>query len=388
MTHGDETPGDAIDREELAQSGLLDGLAGLAGEARAERAEFVRWLLEHDFGPDQIRTELAPMLLPANRALGDDGSHASRRDVAEEHRIDMGLLHRLERALGLPDVDDPDAPVHLRVDIEAAAHQQALIDVGLDPDRVVLMVRRLADGLAQAVPAIRYAIMAAVLQPGFTELQAAKAYEAMVRQVAPLLTPLAGDILFVQLRRGLAGDQVSASERAAGLAHPGARQVNVAFADMVGFTRLGEAIPPEDLARLVEHLAELARDTVNPPVRLVKTIGDAVMLVCPDPIRLVDAMLRLSEIVGRDGTLPELRMGVASGWGVSRARDWFGSPVNVASRVTAIAEPGTLVAAESTRAAVGDAGGFDWTFVGERRLKGVPGETGLFRVSRNDCPPP
>ena len=47
---------------------------------------------------------------------------------------------------------------------------------------------------------------------------------------------------------------------------------------MVGFTRLGEAVPPEDLVRLVERLGDLAREIANPPVRLVKTIGDALML--------------------------------------------------------------------------------------------------------------
>jgi class 3 adenylate cyclase len=109
---------------------------------------------------------------------------------------------------------------------------------------------------------------------------------------------------------------------------------------MVGFTRLGEAVPPEDLVRLVERLGDLAREIVNPPVRSVKTIGDALMLICPDLVKLVDAMLELSEATGRDETLPQLRIGIASGWAVSRARDWFGSPVNVASHVTELRSPG------------------------------------------------
>lgn len=54
---------------------------------------------------------------------------------------------------------------------------------------------------------------------------------------------------------------------------------------MVGFTRLGEAVPPEDLVRLVERLGDLAREIVNPPVRSVKTIGDALMLICPDLVK-------------------------------------------------------------------------------------------------------
>lgn len=368
------------DTEAIENAGLLDGLDG---GIRLERAELMAWLLEQGFGVEQLRSELAPMRLPARRALGDDGRLVSARAVSEAHAIDLELLQRIMQALGLPRADDPDSVVYLREDAEAAARQQQLIDIGLDTDRVVLMVRRLTEGLSRAVPAMRYAVMSAVLHPGITELQVAKAHEALARQIAPLLGPMICDILFVQLRRAVEGEDLNATERAAGTALPGARHLAVAFADMVGFTRLGEAVPPEDLVRLVERLGDLARDVVNSPVRLVKTIGDAVMLICPDPARLLDAMLELSEAADRDKTLPELRIGIASGWAVSRARDWFGSPVNVASRVTEVSLPGSVLVAGSARDAIGDAEGFVWSFVGAPRLKGVRGPTKLFRARRS-----
>jgi adenylate cyclase len=80
--------------------------------------------------------------------------------------------------------------------------------------------------------------------------------------------------------------------------------------------------------------------------------------------------------------LPRLRIGVASGCAVSRAGDWFGSPVNLASRVTAAARPGAVLVAESARDAIGNAHGFDWSSIGARRLKGVGSEVKLFRVTR------
>ncbi len=323
------------------------------------------------------------MLLPARRALGDDGSRVSARAISEAHGVNMELLQRIMRALGLPRMDDPDAAVYLSADVEAAARQQQLIEIGLDPDRVVLIVRRIAEGLSRAVPAMRYGAMSAVLYPGITELQVAKAHEALTRQIAPLLGPMICDILFVQLRRAVEGEELNANERAEGTALPGARHLAVAFADMVGFTRLGEAVPPEELVRLVERLADLAREIVNPPVRLVKTIGDAVMLVCPDPAKLIDAMLELSDAADRDKTLPALRIGIASGWAVSRARDWFGSPVNVASRVTQVALPGSVLVAGSAQDAVGDAETFAWSFIGAPRLKGVRGRTRLFQARRS-----
>jgi adenylate cyclase len=106
------------------------------------------------------------------------------------------------------------------------------------------------------------------------------------------------------------------------------------------------------------------------------------MLVCPDTAKLVDAMLALGEAAERDATMPQLRIGIASGWAVSRARDWFGSPVNVASRVTEIAQPGAVLVAGSARYEVSDAEDFLWSFAESRRLKGVAGQTDLFRVHR------
>jgi adenylate cyclase len=191
-------------------------------------------------------------------------------------------------------------------------------------------------------------------------------------------------MLFMQLRNMMETEAVTASERAAGAPLPGARQVTVAFADLVGFTRLGEEVPAEELGQLANRLADLARDTAVPPVRFIKTIGDAVMFVCTDPAPLLDAVLKLVEITDGDNDFPRLRAGIASGSAVSRAGDWFGSPVNLASRVTAVARPGTVLAAESARDELGDDAGFSWSFAGARHLKGIKGEVGLFRARRGD----
>lgn len=372
---------DGAFRETLAELGLFDGLDA---SAREERAELVVWLLEQGFGLDQIRAEVAPMLMPAHRALGNDGTYVSERELSAVHGIDLALLQGIERALGLPRLADSDAALLLRADGEAAARLQQLIGAGLDPGQVLLIIRRLSEGISRAVPAFRYSTISAIMRPGLTELEVAKAHEEIVRTVIPVLGSMIRDILFVQLRRVLEGEEVNATERAAGVALPGARQLAVAFADVVGFTRLGEAVPPEELVGLVERLADLAREVVNPPVRLVKTIGDSVMLVSSDAAKLLGATLQLLDRAADDHALPELRAGIASGWAVSRARDWFGSPVNVASRVTSVAEPGEVMVEGAAREAIGDAPGYAWSFVGTRALKGVEGETKLFRVRRQE----
>jgi adenylate cyclase len=68
---------------------------------------------------------------------------------------------------------------------------------------------------------------------------------------------------------------------------------------------------------------------------------------------------------------------------VSRAGDWFGSPVNLASRVTGAARPGSILVTESTREAVGDDERFHWSFAGARHLKGIKSEVKLYRARRD-----
>ena len=126
---------------DVEASGLLDGLEG---KARAERAELIAWLLERDITVEQIREAFAPMVLASRRLLGDDGVYVSARETSEKTGIDLELLQRVQRAMGLPRVDDPDAVVHLRADAEAAAHAQRFVELGFDPDQIVMIVRELA----------------------------------------------------------------------------------------------------------------------------------------------------------------------------------------------------------------------------------------------------
>ena len=202
----------------------------------------------------------------------------------------------------------------------------------------------------------------------------------MARETDPLLGPLVEDLLRVALRHSFQTEAVNATERASG-ALPGARDVAVAFADLVGFTRLGEAVGPEDLARLASGLGDRAREVAQDPVQFVKTIGDAVMFVSTEPLALLHSVLDLVDAVEADA-LPRLRVGVAYGPAASYAADWYGRPVNVASRITAVAPPWAVYAEESARRAIGDAPGIAWQEIGARRLKGVRDDVRLFQATR------
>lgn len=363
---------------DLAASGLLDGLEG---QARRDRAELIAWLLERGFDLEHVRASVAaPIVLPANRVLGDSGEYVSAAQLCESTGMEFQLLQRLQGALGLPRIDDADAPMLPRADAGAVARAKDFIDMGLEPDETVALMRVLMAGLGQAAAMLREAAVRILLRPGATEIELAQATEEYAHRAAPRLGPIIEDLLRLQLRHSLEIEAVTAAERAAG-SLPSARQITVAFADVAGFTRLGEAVPPEELQRLASRLVDIAHTIAVMPVRFIKAIGDEVMLVSTDPEALLEAVLDLADAAVAEG-LPPLRIGVASGAAVTRAGDWFGRPVNVASRVTGTARRGSVLVAQSTREMVGATPGFKWTAGEMRRLKGVSDEVKVFGLTR------
>jgi adenylate cyclase len=357
---------------------LLDGLAGAP---RRERAELIAWLFDRGFDLDRISGSLAaPVLLPANRVLGDDGEYVSARQVCESTGVELELLSRLHAAVGLPRIEDPDAAVLLRADAEAAAHAKFFIDMGIDADETVAVMRTLMQSLGHAAAIMREVALKTLLRPDASEVQLAQASEVLARKCVPRIGPMIQELFFVELRHAFETEAVSAAERSASRLL-GARRITVTFADIAGFTELGEALAPEELECVASRLAALARDVALPPVRFIKTIGDAVMLVSSEPAPLLHAVLELSAAAAANG-VPSLRIGVASGDAVCRAGDWFGSPVNVASRIAQSARPGTVLVAGSARDAAVSDPAFEWQPAGARRFKGVKDDVTLFRVRR------
>jgi adenylate cyclase len=116
-------------------------------------------------------------------------------------------------------------------------------------------------------------------------------------------------------------------------------------------------------------------------VRLIKTIGDAAMFVSADPGPLVEVALELVEAFEEE-ELPSLRAGIALGTAVIRAGDYYGNSVNLASRVTGVARPGSVLCTREVRDAARER--FSWSAAGRHKLKGVAGATPLFRPRHGD----
>ena len=171
----------------------------------------------------------------------------------------------------------------------------------------------------------------------------------------------------------LSRDELAAGELAAEL------DLAVSFADLVGFTRLGGDLEAGELDEVVATFGNLAAEVAGPRVRLVKTIGDAAMFSSAEADRLVASALDLLEATER-AELPSLRVGVAFGSTVPRAGDLYGHAVNLASRVTGVARPGSVLCTEQVRDAALQS--FNWSYARRHRLKGIGDAVPLYRARR------
>lgn len=109
------------------------------------------------------------------------------------------------------------------------------------------------------------------------------------------------------------------------------------FADLAGFTALTETHGDDDATNVVSRFYDLAHASLAGNTRLIKTIGDAVMIIADEPPAAVSTALRLAATVHAEAGFPMLRVGLHSGSAVERSGDYFGAAVNLAARITAYA---------------------------------------------------
>jgi adenylate cyclase len=368
---------------DFAALGLLDGLEG---EERAGRERLLARL--HADGVSVRDLEQATergvvVLLGADRLVGG-GSQYSVREIAELSGLGLDFQLASMRAAGraIPPLDDA---VLGPGDLELARIGMRYRELGLPDADSLAVIRVVARGLAPVAETMRQIAMKLALRPGVSEDDLAIDFAEAADGLMPLTNPFLGEMIRLQLRTVAKTEVINQAERQAGRL-PGSREVAVCFADLVGFTRVGEEVPLDELGAITGRLEQLTLETVARPVRFVKSIGDAVMLVSPEAPSLLDAALALVDAAAeRHSGLPELRAGVATGPALSRAGDWFGRPVNLASRITSVAQPGSVLAAEGVRETLGNAkaaDSFDFLRAGHRELKGISQPVRLYRVRR------
>jgi adenylate cyclase len=358
--------------------GLLDGVDG---EAREARRELLEQLAADGVPLEELRRAVEEdrlVLVPVERRIGGEARFTAE-EVAERAGLEVEALLKQRRALGVPAPGEGERSF-TEADVEAAKQIKAFADAGLPEEQMLEISRVLGVAMAQVAAANRAMIGELLFRPGDTERDLGIKFARAAEQLIPLLGPTLTYTHNLHLRSQISSDVIGRAELQSG-SLTGSIDVTICFADLVGFTKLGERVEVEQLGAVAGRLGEIATATVEPPVRVVKLIGDAVMLAAPEPEPVVAAALDLVDAAEKD-TIPSLRAGVARGEAMARGGDWFGRPVNLAARITGIARPASVVASSEVREAIGNR--YRWSRIGRRRLKGIHGMVELWRVRRTE----
>jgi len=276
----------------------------------------------------------------------------TRREVADKAGVPIERAVRLWRALGFATVAD-DEVVFTDADIEAVRTADHLISAGLLEQRLETPVTRaLAQHLSRLAEWQVHMLWSLI-----TENEELRDDDGQIARLVGHLLPELERVQTFVWRRQLAAFAGRALASPDENLQP--RTEVAGFVDMVGYTRLSRQLEEDELSAVLERFEALATDVIaEHRGRVVKMIGDEVLFVADSPREAAEIALTLTESTSADDSLPEVRAGMASGRILNRFGDVYGSVVNLASRLTSTARPGTILVDRELAAALGGERGF------------------------------
>jgi len=333
------------------------------------------------------------------RLLGQPRSMRTR-DVSSKASVSLRSARKFWQALGFPNVGDEDT-VFTGADLEALQSMAGLVRDGVfDEPTALAMTRafaRTTDRLAVWQTSLMAESMGELVRgpesarlpesarvPGSTgpadpdnernrtraqpDPVTARAAAVKLAEIADDLEPL---LVYAWRRHLSAAISRMVTDAEPTPDHEGVVRC-VGFADLVSFTRLVRRLSERELARLVQRFEALASDVVTAHGgRVIKTVGDEVMFVAIGAAPAAAIALDLVHAMSEDEVLPDLRVGMASGQVVSRLGDVFGTTVNRASRLTAVARPRTVLVDDAIAAQLASISGFEMSALRRRTLRGI-----------------
>ncbi|GAA4515369.1 adenylate/guanylate cyclase domain-containing protein [Actinoallomurus oryzae] len=291
----------------------------------------------------------------------------TRLEAIQAAGVSEEFARRLWRALGFPHV--PDGVVAFTEgDVAALAGVAGLRASGMLDEEITLRMSRAVGQtmarLAKWQVDILVETMTDPLEPPDPEtLRVITANaESRLADLEPLITHAWRRQLAAAGARLLAAqDTEELQTRAA-----------VGFADLVAFTRTSRDLDERELARLVERFEETASDVVaEHGGRLVKTLGDEVLFSADTARTGAEIGLAVAEAVREDEGIPDVRVGMAYGPVLPLRGDVFGTTVNLASRLTAMARPGTALVDAGMAGELREDDAYDLTRITRRRAHGL-----------------
>lgn len=320
-------------------------------------------------------------------ALGQELRH-DLDEACEATGLPSDEIRHIWRSLGFPD-PYPGEPTFSDVDVANMAAVAELMHSGVvSPEVTYGMTRVIGSSMARIASALVDAVSARAEQ----RVAAADPDEDYLDRERPEgESPEGGDFLGMfpavleqVWRRHL---QVAARRRLLRSDNEGDPGLVVGFADLVGFTALAQQVSGEELATVVDEFERLAYDVVVAGGgRVVKMIGDEVMFLVEDPAMAAEIALGLSDASRDAAGLGDVRVGMAIGPVVEREGDAYGTTVNLASRATSIAYPGTVVVSPELREVLADHPELAFRGMRPRFLKNI-GRVALSVMRRADDAP-
>ena len=338
--------------------------------------------LEPAGSPSLAAADVEARLLGERRSMG-------RRDVSAKASVSLRSAQKFWHALGFPNVGDADV-VFTGADAAALQSVADLVrrDVFDEPTALAMTraMARTTDRLAVWQTQLMAEALGELSAPADTTESAdpGRLHPDRTRAVPDLATARATAVKLADIADDLEPLLIYAWRRHLSAAI--ARMVSdseptqdrsgvvrcVGFADLVSFTGLVRQLSERELADMVQRFEALASDVVTAHSgRVIKTVGDEVLFVAMGAAPAAAIALDLVRAMAQDDVLPDVRVGLASGQVVSRLGDVFGTTVNRASRLTALARPRTVLVDDAFAASLAMVSGFEMFPLRRRTLRGI-----------------
>ncbi|AUI52074.1 adenylate/guanylate cyclase domain-containing protein [Arthrobacter crystallopoietes] len=289
------------------------------------------------------------------RLLGSERT-MRRREVAAGAGVSLLSARKIWRALGFANLGDEDV-AFTQADLEALTTIIDMVrDERLTEEAAISITRSIGQMTDRMVVwQVEALVEEMVHQMRITDAEARK---RLVTELPNLIESLE-KVLLYSYRRQLNAAVARLTVRAeAGLGAAGEHDDDsmpllraVGFADLVSYTSLSRQMNEKTLAQLVQRFENKCAEIISVGGgRLVKTVGDEVLYLASTPHAGAEISLALAKAMAEDELLPSARVGMVWGGIVSRLGDIYGPTVNLASRLTALAEPGTVLLDSTTAA--------------------------------------
>jgi adenylate cyclase len=305
-------------------------------------------------------------------------------DAAEETGLEPELIERIWLSMGFAKAE---LEALTEDDMQALRWVSSVLGAGFPLVAFLQLTRVYGQSLSQIADAetrlFHIYVHEPLMREGVPSLEMAEEMADLGQDLLPLASPIMDYIHQRYLAYFSEQDVVGHMEADVdGDSSYGRIKVAIAFADLAGYTRYVEEEGEEEALSYVERFIDAVSDTLPEGSRLVKTIGDEVMVVGQDIQALVDWSVGFSRLYADERPAP--RIGINAGPVLYRDGDYFGREVNLASRVVARARGGEVLVTGQVVDELRDTGHLSVDNIGQVKLKGFSEPRSLCRVSTAD----